>query len=225
MCGDATNQEACDKEKLHISAVTPCVVHMFQDEQRFQFTKSVCDCQVVKEGTCHELFHMAQRELKSIHCPTWIERRDEELVDEQGNRRRLTLFQFGFDAGPENTRMTKMVRTIIKDSPWVMMRVNWRRMHQSHLIVKQLLGLIDDFDKGPFWDRETFEFEAWTSLPEHTTVVSNVSSAWRCPGSVRALNKAGTDQLTALVWSRVGNVTPGRLVRGRWGSIDGIEKI
>ena len=221
-CGDSTNQAACDKEKLHIAEVSSCAVNVSPHLQSFQFTRSVCDCQVVNAGTGAELFEMAQKEMRSVHCPTWTDKLAEVQAGQQ--HQRLSVYLFGFDHGPENTRMTKLVREQLNGVTSVMTLVSWCLLHQMHLIVRQVLDFIDYFEWDEFWDGEA-ELQSWNYLPNYSVIVSGVSSAWRCPGSVRKLAKVGRELLTTEVWKTIGDKIPGRVVRGRWGSIDAVERI
>eukprot|EP00959_Pyramimonas_sp_CCMP1952_P126650 2648869-Pyramimonas_sp.AAC.1 len=82
-----------------------------------------------------------------------------------------------------------MVCSAIQGCSSVMMLVVWCFLHQCHIIVRSILDLIDSFEWGEFWDCEA-DLDVWNRLPFYTTSVSNISSAWRAPGSVRKLSAA-----------------------------------
>ena len=222
--GDATNQEACDKEKVHVAQVFSCIASPSETGTKFECAKSLCDLQVSRLGTGAELYEMAQRELRSVHAPSWADRLQQYETEPEKCDGDIAVFAFGFDAGPENTLMTKMVCSAIGDCSRVMMGVVWCFLHQSHIVVRSVLDHIDAFEWDEFWGSEA-ELEVWNSLPFYTTAVSNISSAWRAPGSVRKLTSAGSETFHSEVRSRIGGTIPGRVVRGRWGSIDSVEKI
>ena len=107
---------------------------------------------------------MAQKEMRSVHGPTWADK----LAEVQAGRQhqRLSVYLFGFDQGSENTRMTKLVREQVKGCTFVMMLVSWCLLHQMHLIVRQVLDFIDYFEWDEFWDGEA-ELQSWSSLPNY----------------------------------------------------------
>eukprot|EP00959_Pyramimonas_sp_CCMP1952_P382791 8021055-Pyramimonas_sp.AAC.1 len=162
--------------------------------------------------------------MQSVHCPTWEERRAEaDAAHGAAGLRRLSIYLFGFDAGPENARATKYVCDYLSCCPDIATMVSRCLLHQMHLIVRQVLDFIDFFEWDDFWESEP-ELDCWNALPAYSTTVSGVSSAWRCPGSARKLREAGST-IGSVVWSNIGGSIPGRVLRGRWGSIDSVEGI
>ena len=83
--GDATNQDAIQKSKVHLSDVASCIVDhdvligCRNSDNEFQlesfvapYMRCVCDIQRVVTSTSSELYNMMLRELQSVGCPNWL---------------------------------------------------------------------------------------------------------------------------------------------------------
>jgi hypothetical protein len=193
--GDATNQNACQNEKLHVATVRSAIVRDRGVAVDFGFVSNLADLQTVKAGTAAELYGMALREMDSVGCPTWPSRCADSMRAEASLANQtlaelatctilplLTMYIFGFDQGSENGKFTKMACSALSNSVYTMMTVVWCLSHQSHIIVRCLLEYLDAFDWSVFLDDDTDELEVWESLPHYTLLVSNFSSCWRSPG-------------------------------------------
>ena len=106
MCykGDATNSEALEKSKIHVSSlssVSGCVPWASEpgsdpDGASCSYTKSLCDFQKVDAGTAKEFYRLAQREMHSVGAGTW-----EDCCKNLQSPKALgvTVFLFGLTAG------------------------------------------------------------------------------------------------------------------------------
>ena len=75
--GDATNEEATERAKIHIGEVSTIVISehaAYADvvpETSFPYTRSICDSKKVLHGTASELYELISNEFDSVGCPLW----------------------------------------------------------------------------------------------------------------------------------------------------------
>lgn len=100
--------------------------------------------QVVSKQACHAI---PRKEINSVGCADW-ERRVAEAHD---GSTRISLFQFGTDAGGENVgfafRMRRAVPQDVLGVQWISM---WCMMHQGQLCIKAVLGFLDSWSWGEY---------------------------------------------------------------------------
>ena len=106
--GDATNQEAIGKHKIHVAIITSLATTLgpLEDEQQTMSTRSLCDLQVVDTGTSQETYVIKLAEFVSVGAPSWEQR----VIDAASTPRRFTIFQFTLDAGPDNVGSVRMIK-------------------------------------------------------------------------------------------------------------------
>ncbi len=215
--GDATQQEAIDKEKVHVSLITTvvaCLQRSVSNELGFDFDTAakkalyVCeagDIQPVKSGTGAETYGIITKELTSVGVPTWFEK----MVE--ADPKCISMYWFGLDNGPDNVGHISRVRGLLELSPpTVMFGVVWCMQHQAHLIVKSVLEVADNFQ---FTDKAV-GCSYWSAL-------SAIAYVWRSPGMGRKIIAAARRLKLKFAFNKV----PGRPLKNRWGTIGSIEQI
>ena len=89
----------------------------------------------------------------------------------------------------------------------------WCFMHQTQLLLKSMLAVLDAH-KGAEFTLPTSYFAS----------VATVSNLWRSPGISTLLRKTCAELFSEEISSAAFRKTPGRCLRGRWASIDGVEQ-
>jgi hypothetical protein len=242
--GDATNQEAIGKSKVHLSTLssisllstmadlsldqiddlarTPVVDDMgaLTITATISRERHCCAIQQVEGGTAAELYRMVIQEFKSVGCPTWEDRCNNAA---RSYLRRsegvfavgLRLFCFGFDHGADNVGFIRRVRQRLKEFPWLMMWVVWCFPHQYHLCVKSALCILDNTDQWSGSEEFNFKVKYFSSLATLTNV-------WRGVGAQKKIIEAAASKFGDVVGDKFTKL-PCRCLRGRWGSIDEVE--
>ena len=217
--GDATNQEAIQKSKVHLSDVASCIVDhdvlegCRNSDNEFQlesfvapYMRCVCGIQRVVTSTSSELYNMMLRELQSVGCPHWL--------SAEHDASRTVVYAFVMDQGPDNQGATRFIKQLLVDKPSTMMLTVWCFMHQYHLIVKNLLVMLDK--------------HRWSGSPintEYFSLLSAVSNCWRSPGNPTKIYNKTCEKFGDLAGKLYAKTVPGKAVRGRWGSIDNLEAL
>ena len=96
-----------------------------------------------------------------------------------------------------------------------MMITVWCFFHQYQLVVKRLLA---DLNAWTWLDRHWGE-------TAHTTGVAAISNAWRSSGNHCKIVACGARLYGPAVAQRYSSKIPGRVLVGRWGSIDSVESV
>ena len=172
--GDATNQEAIDKQKIHLSEV--CSVHVslealhaaaledgaFEpDAFEASYHRAVCDTRPVVYGTGTELYNIILKELRSVGCPDWFS----EAFDPN---RSITTFAMVMDQGPDNQAVVKIIRSLLASRIHVSLVVVWCFMHQYHIAVKNMLLVLD-----------TWSWSDTQLSPPYFNGLATISNCWR----------------------------------------------
>jgi len=172
--GDATNQEAIDKQKIHLSEV--CGVHVpletlhtaakedvafEQDAFEATYHRAVCDIRPVVYGTGPELYNIILKELHSVGCPDWLS----EAFDPRNS---ITIFACVMDQGPDNQAVVKIIRSQLVTRIHVGLVVVWCFMHQYHIAVKNLLLVLDAWS----WSNTQIS-------PVYFAGLATISNCWR----------------------------------------------
>ena len=228
---DATQQEALDREKIHIAVVdvtalgyeshlqtvadcaaspdASIIVDSLQ--QRAVRVRSHADLQAVQDGTGAETYLLMKKELESVGCPTWESR----IADATANPRRLSVFCFGLDRGPDNIGAIGRIKTALRPHVNVMFFVGWCLMHLAQCTILNILKVFDTWEWAGCGHK---------ALPQaYFSCVATVANIWRDPGIHKKLLRASNGIEAAV--SGVVSKIPGRCLRGRWGSIDDVEHI
>ena len=227
--GDATNQEAIQKCKVHLSEVSfvfvPPREHLFDpfapivrlDTLELPYHRAVCSLQRVVSSTSSELYNMIIKELSSVGCPDWLSPVWAAPPESDGGplvEPPVVVYGFSLDQGPDNQGMVKMVQSMLAQVPRVMMLVVYCCLHQYHLVVKNVLAFLDSFsfDDAPF-------------TTQYFSGISAVSNCWRSPGHPVKIRDKACELLGDLAGMSIAGKVPGRAQRGRWGSIDNFEAL
>ena len=197
-CGDATHQDAIDKMKMYVSKLSSSsfggsvasVSHDGKvdiDELVLPCVESQCDLQVCELGTGAETYSLVVGAFSSVGAPSWEDRANQYA---SGRSQRISVYNFGFDKGPDCVGCIGRVRARIATIPFVMFAVCYCFFHQLHLGCKDLVAVLD----------------AWTwDLPECADVVPTVSyfnavsaiaGAWRYVGIPRKVSNAAAELVT-----------------------------
>ena len=213
--GDATNQDAIGKEKVHTSLVSSSLLATFPDLDVYSFDQSRLetvvdssrqsgDLQVVKVGNGAETYQLIKSEFASLGTPTW-ETRAQTVVPGL-----ISAFLFGLDNGPDNVGMLKRIRAACKGHRQCMYAVIWCTCHQNHLIVK-----------GHLTAMQTQQVTGYELSCNYFTAITSIVHVWRSSGMQDKLAAASLEQFdTSVCFKRL----PGRPLRGRWGAIEDAEK-
>ncbi len=205
--GDATNQEALDKCKIHVSTVDTIALHVLRnsngvviDIEGAQLNRARCDLQVVSAGTGQELYFNALREFASIGAPSWEAR----CLEAASNPKRLSLYSLGLDKGPDCQLFSRLVCSKLYGIPNVACITVWCLLPSNHLCYKCHLSLMESFE----WKD--------VELPcKFHSAVATISNVWRSPGIPHKLAKAVAEKFGEEAAHRVAK-RPGRAVKGRW---------
>ena len=77
-----------------------------------------------------------------MSCPTWEER----ARHASAYPKRVSIFCFGYDAGPDNTGSTRRIRSKLVGINTVLLCVTWCFMHQCQLALKSIIAAVDKFE-------------------------------------------------------------------------------
>jgi hypothetical protein len=227
---DATNSEAIGRSKVHVAVVTTLrsnlgcfaegavVDPLLLSSQCAQLVQA-SDLLEVKHGTAAETHQFALHHLSSVGCQTWQEaaqRLPGVSCPGPDGVPALEAYIFGVDAGPDNVGMLGRVREDLRDVLHVLFIGVFCFLHQSHLIVRDLLNHLDGFDLGLLGGGSSRRY--WSS-------VATVANQWRSIGVPKKLRRAaaqiyGADSVNVDSYRKV----PGKPLRGRWGTIAAVEQ-
>ena len=183
---DFTHENAVEKNSVHVSLISSIWLAYPEHKEA-----SLDSLQCAMESTCcpgdlqsagglshtGELaYTLALRELKSVGCPSWVQRCQENREDCR------TVYAMCLDAGPDNKGMLRRVKEATKKNLFVMVVVLWCLLHQLHLIVKAVLVVMDNWD----WP------VAVQPPKKRFAGVSLFSSLWRSTGTSTTIVKAAT---------------------------------
>jgi len=169
---------------------------------------TMMNLQDVNEGTADETYKLMLHEYDSIQAPTW-ERRCAE-----NNPNRVSFFNTCTDKGGDNVGAWKRVADYVKEAKLIMFTCIWCLHHQGHLADKALLVVCEEHKWNAAWPVKYF------------TGTSKFSTTWRTPGvKFKIRNKTSDTFPNDLNAMRAVSKVPGRCLRERWGSIDGVEQI
>ena len=222
---DATNQEAIKKAKVHVAvvhsakycaehALASCCLPIRPDAaaQHVEVLSTVADLAKCVESSGRETYAHAMGHLESLGCPTWLVAAARPREASPG----LSLYTFGIDAGPDNVGMLQHIVNDVCEAPHVAVHACFCMHHQCHLVVKDLLCVVETWSWGHALSRGRHRY--WPS-------VAAVANVWRSTGMPARLRAAALEEyesepLVAKLFRKL----PGRPLRGRWGSIAAVEE-
>ena len=228
---DASQQEAVDKEKVHVSMFTTTAVSRdsinlvtssqgilnvddFSSEVRTMKTSG--DLQVVNDSSGHETYNLVKAELRSVGAPSWEECARRAL--EAGEDNAPTVFLFGTDAGPDNIGMARRVKTALLRCDAVMFVWSFCLLHRAQLIAKAQIKVLDNWT----W---TNAHSGEVPSTAYFNGVSCVANQWRASGSPGKIKRAASTEWSESVAAHYFSKIPGRCLRNRWLAIDSVERI
>ncbi|CAK0813601.1 unnamed protein product, partial [Prorocentrum cordatum] len=224
---DGTNQEAIDKSKVHVSIVhSACCEYASAvrgpdgDDVAEVTPEAVAawvgslvttgDLLKIDRGTGEETLQHCLRHLQSVGCPTW---RDCATARRAAGRH--TVYAFGLDAGPDNVGMLSRLRIELSACPSVMYIAVFCVLHQTHLVVKDLLSSLEQWQWGPVGGDKKY----WGT-------VATVANVWRsCGMPAKIMDAARAECPSEDIARQLFKRLPGKPLRGRWGSIAAIEDV
>jgi len=221
---DATDLDAVEKEKVHASVwcTSAVTIEACSGPAELPYvvksTKRISgDLQCVKAGNSRELYGMVQKEAASVACPTWETRVEQINIDTAaGKPPRTSMYNVGTDAGGENIGMLPMIRMSLWPTIFVMYSWIFCFMHQGHLLCKNIITVLDRWS----WDGD----EDRLPCPYYTGV-SSISGLWRRAGHPAKILNAACELFSQVVSERYFSRVPGRVLRGRWLSIEEAEQL
>ena len=203
--GDATNEDAAQKSKVHVGLVWSTYTASAADGEP-AVAHAVADVQVVRHGSGAETHAIFKRQMQSVSCPTW---------DAPVPASTFRVYVMMLDSGPDNLTSTVLAREETDMSSRVALLVQFCFLHQFSLMMNAFYSVLDGW---------YFEGEAITK-PGYAAGVAAVANSWRAPGVARRLWAICASLFDEAVAERVFGKTPGRAVRTRWGSLNSVEKI
>ena len=212
--GDATNQEAIQKEKIHVSEICSASVSRCAFEAATQgddlsfealvvYNRALPDIQPVKLGTGRELYSIMLKELRGVGINMW-------LVPHDG----VVCMGLALDHGPDNDWVVGFITSLLGKDLFTWCCGVWCFFHQYHLIVKAMISVLDSF---------TFSERDFDS--SYFSAVATIANTWRTPGNPRKILDAACQQFGDSAGVQHAKRFPGRAKRGRWGSIDSVEEL
>ena len=246
--GDATNSDAICKNKMHLGTfgtlVCPHGTRWLRNDvedfdlgnfsKNLMMKKDPVDMQIVNQGTGEELYSIIERQITSVSGPEGptVARRVREAHTNPG---RVSVYVMNLDNGPDNQCATRLIRQEISGTENVASLVCWCTFHQYHLIIKDVIGLLDNFQVriddlieveeagAEALALQTKEArEASAGMPgKYFSLVASVCNVWRSAGVPKRIRDVAfnTCKSSAKAFARI----PGRPLRGRWGCLDEIE--
>ena len=169
---------------------------------------SLADLQTVEEGTGKETYVLMKSELESVGCPSWTLR-----ASTPSDNNRFSLFNFCLDNGPDNGWSTKAIKTEISDAPHVAMSVMWCRLHQYHLIVRDVLGGLDEF-----------RFSAQRLEVKYFSALATTINTIRSTGMMTKIRKVAEERFGLEAATAHCGRMPAKCLRGRWGACEQAEE-
>ncbi|CAK0874677.1 unnamed protein product [Prorocentrum cordatum] len=217
---DATSHELVDNSKarrcnqVHMSIVSSIVAARasFNLDGNIDAwsTKMAGDLQKVLRGSADEHHGLLLRDLESTRCPTWRQR-----VAESADAPTRMNTCFGADVGGENIASIKRVVAEVKGHRNVAVGLFTCIFHGVHLICKDVLRYLEsDLD------------EALQHSQKYVSALATVSNVWRSTGIASAIRQCAdnSDEIPSVIKAAFKR-KPGRVLRGRWGSVDDIESL
>ena len=177
-------------------------------------SKITGDLQTIHVGTGLETYCLVTKTLAGLGIPNWEEKLSAPQVADNGERK-ITLFAFGTDAGPDNIGMCGRVRRALLLCELVMFIWKFRLFHQGHLASKCIIKALDNWT----WPAECPEAQLPTTFFNGISAITNL---WRGPGHPRKIKAAAVKEFSHSVAERFFSHTPGRCLRGRWLSCEAV---
>jgi hypothetical protein len=219
--GDATTSDAIDRQKVHVSklsvAASPDIrsvdANASHDGQlrelrdRVSSVSNICDLQIVTKGTAEETYHLILREFDSVKAASWADR----VTTNESSR--MSSFNFGLDAGPDNQGNVRRFRRVIGPAPNISYTVVYCFFHSTHLTVKSGYAVCERHS----WcaDFPTTYFNG----------ISCISNVWRGPGTALKIKDAVAEAFGEEAAFDTCNRVPGRCLKNRWCSGHSVEEI
>ena len=221
--GDAANQDAVQRMPAQTSELASVFVsnealHSWTEGTSvlpLPFNRSLGDLQILSEKIGENLRALILRQMRNVGCPTWVQRAQELQRETFEASERVSVYVFVLDNGGGNQLATRLIRKEVSARDRIMMITVWCFFHQYQLVVKRLLA---DLNAWSWPDRHWGE-------TSYTTGVSAISNAWRSSGNHCKIVACGARLYGPVVTQRYLSNTPGRVLAGRWGSIDSVGSI
>ena len=196
--------------------------------------------QSVSAGTAQEVYRIVSKQYSSVGEPSWedavnhgadVFRRASEprLSDRNGWHLLIPvlvrLYLFTLDRGSDNRAFIRRVKERLKGTPWLMLVCAWCRFHIYHCIVKLILCALDLW----VWDLGELPVEiqeAWALPTKYFSATATIGNTCRDTGMPRKIKAKAVslwpnDPDYTIVEKEFSTV-PGRCLRGRWGSEEGV---
>ena len=221
--GDATNQDAVQRMPVQTSELASVLVssealHGWAEGTialQLPYKRTLGDLQILSEKTGENLRALILRQMRQVGCPTWVQRAQELQREIFEASERVSVYVFVLDNGGDNQLATRLIRKEVSARDRIMMITVWCFVHQYQLVVKRLLA---DLNAWTWPDRHWGE-------TSYTTGVSAISNAWRSSGNHCKIVACGARLYGPVVAQRYLSKIPGRVLAGRWGSIDSVESV
>eukprot|EP00959_Pyramimonas_sp_CCMP1952_P033123 694594-Pyramimonas_sp.AAC.1 len=199
--GDATNEEAIQKEKVHVGFVWSATLDEFGNST---VSNSCADVQPVKSGTAHEVYGLMDKQFQSVGCPSWTSDRP----------RGFRTFLFMLDSAGDNIKAIKMIVEYLRLNLAVAVISQFCLLHQYSLAMGFFCMVLERFQVGESADES-----------KSCSRVASIANTWRMPGNGKLIWDTCADNFDEAVAHDVCGITPGRAVKTRWGSLSSIEDI
>ena len=187
--GDATNQEAVYKQKIHMALVdrafldaTSIADGMGTDafdtyiSEHALRTRSLCDIQEVNKGTTEEFRGIMKKQFESVKCKTWLDRVREPVPG------LVRVFTTMLDMGPENLGFGPTALQDVAGANYTMVHLMFCMEHQFHLCDEDVLKVLD----GWTWThRDDATTNRYKFGGKHTGLVKTVANTWRSWGLIK----------------------------------------
>ena len=247
--GDATNQSAINKNKVHTGetstlAMGPALhqlqLHDLGDRVSSDnvFTGAVCDIQSVTHGTTSELIGIVKNELRSVGRASWTDR----VTTAGAYPNRVSQYNFTFDSGPDNIGWPPRLRSELAGCLTVMCNFVWCQFHQFQLIIAGMCRIMDDcmrYFQFPETTTTTPTPTSTTAATSTTTATTTdhdlplpcsyfsclkiISNTWRSSGSPDKIFKSAAALYTEDIASDHFKQMITRALAGRWASGNQVE--
>ena len=213
--GDATNQEAIEKSKVHLSEVCTIVLpesSIVDDfaagselcDLQFPYNRFVPNLQIVKHGTGAELYNIVLRQFREAGCAHWMAAPSEWV----------NIYSFVWDQGSENQACSKKIASYVASYLHVWCVFVFCFFHQWQLIIGPYIKLLES------WEWTTPDM----SVPYYSALAT-ICNTWRSVGNPNRIYLSVCGQFGDAAGLLYAKKLPGRAVRSRWGSIDAVERV
>lgn len=212
---DATSSSIWQRKKLHVLECRSCFVSNMEQLAHGNFTGAITevyctsDLQAVQDGSAQGSLAMVDKQLRALGVPTWSELIHDIETSVICDKRSVFLICDCTDAGSDQTKRRRLIHVSVLNYTTIIYLDSNCLIHQMHLIVKLVLGRLDDVIK-----------QFGRPFKSYFASLAKTANVWR--DNATAISAEWT-KVHGPEFAKEGQSLMMHVVAGRWGSVDTAE--